>query len=35
MAERETFSSLFCKSISTKPLAFELTLSVFSKLFRS
>ncbi|SEH87185.1 hypothetical protein BAZSYMA_ACONTIG10909_0 [Bathymodiolus azoricus thioautotrophic gill symbiont] len=37
MSERETsFSlSLICKSIFTKPLVFELTLNVFSKLFRS
>jgi hypothetical protein len=33
--EREASCALFCKSIFTKPLVFESTLSVFSKLFRS
>jgi hypothetical protein len=33
--EREASCALFCKSISTKPLVFESTSSVFSKLFRS
>jgi hypothetical protein len=33
--ERAASCALFCKSIFTKPLIFESTLSVFSKLLRS
>ncbi|VVH64570.1 hypothetical protein BSPLISOX_1174 [uncultured Gammaproteobacteria bacterium] len=33
--ERAVSCALFCKSIFTKPLIFESTLSVFNKLFRS